>query len=350
MIRIDGSQKSGSGTILRYALALASILRQELEITNIRASRKKPGLRPQHLKSVIACCEMTGGRIEGAESDSTRILYRPGSGSGGTSHTWDIGTAGSTTMLAFSILPLAAFSRRPLRFRILGGLFQDFAPSAYHMERVLLPLLSRMGVKATLRMLRPGYVPRGGGVIEVTCHPVKGRLLPLSLEAQGQVRHVRGVSLASHLRVQQVSKRMAKRCQEIFLKRNLSAEFEFLDDTSALQRGAALFLSAETDTGCLIGADQAGHVGRQSEAIGAFVAQSLLEDLETDATVDRHLADQLILFAGLAEGTTTYVIPCMTDHVETNLWLIEEILGVRTAREGNMLKIEGVGFQRKPLG
>jgi len=96
-----------------------------------------------------------------------------------------------------------------------------------------------------------------------------------------------------------------------------------------------------------MGADQAGQVGRPSEAIGAFVAKSLLEDLDAGATVDRHLADQLILFAGLADGTTTYLIPRLTEHVETNLWLIEMILGAKTSLEGNQVKIEGVGFERK---
>jgi RNA 3'-terminal phosphate cyclase (ATP) len=349
MIHIDGSEKSGSGTILRYAMALASLLGQELEMINIRASRKRPGLRPQHLRSVLACSEITGGRVEGAETDSTHIRYHPGMGSNRRTYAWDIGTAGSTTMLAFSILPLALFSRSPLRLRITGGLFQDFAPGAYHMQQVLLPLLGRMGVRASLKVVRPGYVPKGGGVIEMTCHPVKGRLPPLSLETQGQVKHIRGVSLASHLQTQQVAKRMAQRCQEILSRRGLRPDFEVIDDTSALQRGSALFVCAETSTDCLLASDQAGRVGRRSEAIGDYVARALLEDLETGATVDRHLADQLILFAGLAQGTTTYVIPRMTDHVETNLWLIEEILRARTTREGNVLKIEGIGYERKPL-
>jgi RNA 3'-terminal phosphate cyclase (ATP) len=345
MIRIDGSEKSGSGTILRYAMALASLLGEELEVTNIRARRKKPGLRPQHLKSVIACSQMTGGRLEGAVLDAIKIRYRPGEGSGKTAYVWDIGTAGSTTMLALSILPLAILSSTPVRFRISGGIFQDFAPGAYHMEHILLPLLARMGARATLKLVRPGYVPKGGGVVEMESHPMQGKLMPLSLGVQGRVTHVRGVSLASHLGAQQVGKRMAQRCQEILSQRGLRVEFEIIDDRSARQRGAALFVSAQTDTGCLIGADQAGRMGRTSEAIGSFVAKSLLEDLEAQATVDRHLADQLILFAGLAKGTTTYLIPGLTEHVETNLWLIEMILGAKTSCEGKQLRIEGIGFE-----
>jgi len=346
LIRIDGSQRSGSGTILRYAVALASLAGEELEITNIRARRKKPGLRPQHVRSVLACCELTGGRVEGAVVDSDRILYRPGKGCERTSYTWEIGTAGSTTMLAFTVLPLAIFSGKPRCFRISGGLFQDFAPGAYHMERVLLPLLARMGGKASLRIVRYGYVPKGGGLIQLESRPVAGRLAPLSLEGQGRVVEVSGISLASHLRTQRVAERMAERCTEILSQDGLRPRFEIVQDTSAPQRGAALFVAARTYTGCLLGADQAGRPGRRSEAIGTFVARNLLEDLGSGATVDRHLADQLILFAGLAQGRTTYLIPRLTDHVETNLWLIETILGARTSCRGNRVEIEGIGFER----
>ena len=63
--------------------------------------------------------------------------------------------------------------------------------------------------------------------------------------------------------------------------------------------------------------------------------------------VDRHLADQLILFAALAEGTTKVLIPRMTEHIETNLWLVQKILGAKTSQTGNKLRIEGIGFQSK---
>jgi RNA 3'-terminal phosphate cyclase (ATP) len=76
------------------------------------------------------------------------------------------------------------------------------------------------------------------------------------------------------------------------------------------------------------------------------VVYSLLEDLATQATTDRYLADQLILFAALAKGETRYRIPRMTDHIQSNLWLVEKILGVKTEWKGNILFLEGIGFER----
>ena len=36
MIYVDGAQKSGSGTIVRFAVGLATLLGEELHLTNIR--------------------------------------------------------------------------------------------------------------------------------------------------------------------------------------------------------------------------------------------------------------------------------------------------------------------------
>lgn len=176
MIYIDGAQKSGSGTVVRFAVGLATLLGDELHLTNIRAKREKPGLRPQHLKAVQALQQICQGSLDGGEIGSKEIRFKPGGGVRGGCYEWDIGTAGSTTLLAMTLLPAACFSRGAISFKISGGLFQDFAPSAYHMQYALFSVLQEMGITAELTIIRPGYVPRGGGVIEVTVEPVTGKI------------------------------------------------------------------------------------------------------------------------------------------------------------------------------
>jgi RNA 3'-terminal phosphate cyclase (ATP) len=166
------------------------------------------------------------------------------------------------------------------------------------------------------------------------------------MKEQGAIREIKGISLASHLADEQVGKRMADQCEKLLVPRGYRPRMETIDDQTAFQKGAALALWAETETGCIMGADQAGAPGRRSEEIARFVVSSLLEDLATRATTDRHLADQLILFAALAEGTTQYLIPMMTDHIQSNLWLVDEILGVKPELNGNLLTIHGIGFQK----
>jgi RNA 3'-terminal phosphate cyclase (ATP) len=345
MIHVDGSQKSGSGTIIRYAAAL---LGEELRITNIRAKRDKPGLRHQHLRAIQAMASLCEGALEGDRVGAREIIFRPKRAIGGGYFEWDIGTAGSTTMLALTLLPASCFASGPVICRISGGLFQDFAPSAYHIKHALLPTLRRMGLRARLEILRPGYVPKGGGIIEVEVSPLGDKLVPLELPEQGRVARIEGISLSSHLKDRKVTERMAAECRRILRSAGLSASIESIDDVTASQAGAALALFAYTESGSIIGADRAGAPRRTSEEIGGHVAGSLIEDLTSGATVDRFLADQLIFFAALARGTSHYRIPQLTEHVETNLWLVESILGAKTKiAKDLMMEVEGVGYGRE---
>lgn len=131
------------------------------------------------MAGVRACAELCGARVEGIEVGSGTFEFAPGSELRGGRFEWDIGTAGSTTMLALSVLPVACFAAAPVRARITGGLFQDFAPSPYHFDRVLAPMLRSMGVKVSLTIERPGYVPGGAGIVELTVEPAAGGLEPL---------------------------------------------------------------------------------------------------------------------------------------------------------------------------
>src|SRR3990172_1936490 len=197
MLTIDGSQKSGSGTIVRCAVALAALLGEELSLTNIRARRDQPGLRPQHLQAVEAVAHLVGAEMDGARVGSSRLRFRPSGPIRGGMHLWDIGTAGSTTLLAMTLLPVAAFAREPCSFRLQGGLFQDFAPSAYHLQHVLLSLLEQLGLQAQIRIVRPGYVPKGGGIIEMEVQPMDGPLRALSLVHPGKAERVWGAAGAT---------------------------------------------------------------------------------------------------------------------------------------------------------
>lgn len=346
MIEIDGSVHSGSGTLLRYAVALATLVGRPLRMTRIRAKREKPGLRPQHLQAVLACSALSGGRLEGARVGSQEILFWPGDSLKGGNFRWDIGTAGSTTMMAFTLIPLGLFAQEPCQFSITGGLFQDYAPSAFYMQKMLVPLIQKMGAEVRVEIQRPGYVPRGNGQLTLEVKPLAAPLKPLSMLEQGSVKDISGISLSSHLEKERVSERMAEECIRLLKKSGYQARIDVLHDTKAIQKGAAMILWAQTSTGCLLGADQAGRPGRRSEAIAQFVVETLLDDLQSGATTDRHLADQLILFASLAKGVTEYRIPRRTDHVDANLWLVEKILGARTELRGNHLIVEGVGFHR----
>jgi RNA 3'-terminal phosphate cyclase (ATP) len=296
------------------------------------------------MRVVEAICKVVSGQTEGVALGTQEFTFRPAAPPRGQQYLWDIGSAGSSTMLALAVLPVLAWNSTPVSVEIRGGIFQDFAPSVYHLQHVVLPLVRRMGVAATLTMERPGYVPRGGGILRLTVHPVRHGLQRLVLEEPGAVERVWGIALASHLAERRVSHRMAEAARSLLTSNGYRADIESQEDTCALQPGAALALFADLAGGVRLGADQAGAPRRRAEAIGRYVVQHLLEDLQTGATLDRYAADQVIPFAALAAGESRFRIPQITEHVESNAWLAQVFLGAEVRTTGQVLSITGVGW------
>jgi RNA 3'-terminal phosphate cyclase (ATP) len=224
-------------------------------------------------------------------------------------------------------------------------LFQDFAPSPFHMHRVLGPLLCSMGADVSLEVARPGYVPGGGGIIEMHVVPRRQGLASLVLNAPNHVSNVQGIALSSHLTERHVSERMACTCEEQIRAAGMACTIDRADDVTAVHAGACLAIWAKGSAGSWFGADRAGKFGRSSEEIGRFVATTFLQDVRSGATVDRHLADQLVLFCALAQGTSRYIVPRQTPHLGSNLWLVGQF-GARVAVDAGHVEIGGLALSR----
>ncbi len=349
ILTIDGSRYSGSGTIVRQAVAFSALTGRPIRVIRARAKRAKPGLRPQHVRVVEAIAQLVDGHTEGLAQGSQEFSFHPGPLVAGRPYTWDIGSAGSTTMLALGVLPVLAFTASPVSVELRGGLFQDFAPSAFHLQYVLLPLLHRMGLQATVLMGRPGYVPQGHGRLTLVVQPLTVPFEALNHDHPGPVTSVWGIALSSHLSERQVSRRMADAAHRVLAQAGYPAEIEIRQDTEAVQRGAALALFAEEGNGVRLGADQAGARQRTAEAIGHHVAQQLIDDLRTGSTLDRHAADQIIPFAAMARGVSRFIIPAVTDHVQTSAWLAELFFDARVTYDRRHLVIQGAAVHpRRP--
>jgi len=329
LLEIDGSQKSGSGTILRLSVALAGILREPLHIYNIREKRAQPGLRPQHLESVLIASKICNAEVEGAKLGSRELWFRPSEITGGQVHA-EIGTAGSIPMLLMTILPVCAFIKRSISLHVAkGGTDVRHSPTINYIKHVLLPTLDQMGLKTSLHILKYGYYPKGMGQVSLEVQPCN-KLRPIRLEDYGIITELRGVSVCTFLADRKVAERQAKAANEYLAARSYKAEIQVANDTSnPLQKGSSLTLWAKSNTGALLGGDAIGELQKSSEAVGREAAENLYEEIASKANVDVHLADMLVPYVALAQGNSVYLTRLMTEHLETNIWLAQHILGVK---------------------
>lgn len=342
MFEVDGGQKSGSGTILRLAIAVAAIKQQPLHITNIRQNRPKSGLKHQHLEAVLTAAKLCNAKVEGASLGSRELWFTPCAIRGGNVEAV-IETAGSIPMLFLATLPICLYAQNPVRLHVAkGGTDTIHAPTINYMRHVLLPTLKTIGVEAEIEVHRYGYYPKGMGQATLTVKP-NPALKPFQRLSFGKVAGIRGVSVCTFLADRHVAERQAKAAADTLLQKGCQPQIEVANDESnPIQKGSSIVLWAQTDTGVLLGADGIGELRKMAEAVGREAAQKLLAELQAEPTVDVFLADMLIPYMALSEGKSAFLTREVTEHIESNIWLMEKMLNVKFSIQklNNLYRVE----------
>jgi len=79
-----------------------------------------------------------------------------------------------------------------------------------------------------------------------------------------------------------------------------------------------------------------GARGKPAEKVADEAAEDYLRFRKRQAAIDRHLADQILLYLPWADGPSTVITEEITLHLLTNLWVIEQFLGPLFQVEGAM--------------
>ena len=326
MFEVDGSKKSGSGTILRLSIALSAINKKPLHIFNIRNNRPKPGLKPQHLEAVKTAGKLCNAEIHGAKINSRELWFTPKKNIGGN-FTSTIGTAGSISALILTVLPICVFADNPVRLHITkGGTDVSNSPTINYMRFILLGALKKMGLRASIRVNRYGYYPKGMGEVILSVNPSKC-LKPIVLDQYGEIISIDGISVSTFLRNRKVAARQSSAARGYLNQNGYTANIKVVYDTSnPIQKGSSIVIWAKTSTGAIIGSDAIGAIGKSSEEIGKEAAKKLVTNLKSRATVDTNLSDMLMPFIALTKGRSTFFTRVISDHLETNIWLMEKLL------------------------
>jgi RNA 3'-terminal phosphate cyclase (ATP) len=321
MISIDGSYNEGGGQILRTALTLSLATGTPFRIDKIRAGRKKPGLLRQHLTAVLAAKRIGSAEVHGAEINSTEMTFAP-QGVAPGDYQFSIGTAGSTTLVLQTVLPVLMLADCPSRLTLEGGSHNPAAPPFDFVDRVYLPLLKRMGANVRAELVQAGFFPAGGGVVKVTIDPTAKRHR-LELNERGSIvrRAARGI-------VSNLPESIATREIEVVAKK-LGWERACLSVESVASRGPGniLFLEVESEqvTELFTGF---GEKNVRAEVVAERAISQAKRYLASSAAVGEHLADQLLLPMALMNGGAFTTLP-LSAHSQTNIDTIRKFLPIK---------------------
>jgi RNA 3'-terminal phosphate cyclase (ATP) len=322
MLEIDGSLGEGGGQAVRTALSLSAVSKTPVKIYNIRAKRDNPGLSHQHLAAARAVRSISRGTLSGCEYGSSELEFNPGPIVGGK-YDFDIGTAGSVTLVAQAILPVLASASRPSVIRIRGGTHVIKSPTYDYFEKVFIPAASLFGLKASCSIVRSGYYPAGGGEIELNVEPSA---------FIGNSSWLRESAIRALIRVSSLPVGIAVREKKIFVQAGLDRVPIFEEDFGA---GNAVIAWCG-----FIGSCVAGEKGKRAEAVAQECMSFLKSEMAAGAEVDSHCADQLLIYAALAAGRSEFKTSHATMHTETCMSVISHFTGRKIAFADGRISVE----------
>lgn len=317
MIEIDGSYGEGGGQVVRTAVALSAVTGKAMKIKNIRKNRPNPGLKTQHLKALETAVRICRAQVSGLSLGSTEFSFSPVEIKG-DNYRIDIGTAGSITLLLQCLMPALPFANEELKLRVRGGTDVAWAPTIDYLQHVTLKALKRMGYAGCIKLCERGYYPKGGGEVEVTFKPCKLQGFHFQKEEE---KMILGISHSSNLPAH-VTERQTEAAKTRLLEAGFASEIE-IESSNYFSTGSGISLW----TG-FFGGSALGKPGYPAEKVGKKAAEEIIPELRSGASVDIHLADQLIPYMALA-GDSSYAVRELSLHTKTNIWVTEQFLDVK---------------------
>ena len=326
MLLIDGAHGEGGGQILRSALSLAVVTGTPVHLTRIRANRSTPGLRPQHLTAVRAAAGLCKAHLEGDALGSQDLLFEPQQPCAAGSYVFDVadaamgGSAGAVTLVLQTVLLPLALAPGPSEVGLLGGTTVPMSPSATYIEKVYLPSLFEMGVRARLDHRTWGFYPMGGGEVTVE---IRGdtQLRGHDFAERGDLLRIEGLAFASKL-PSHIPQRMVNRARAILTGADVETHI-VPEHVRSPGTGTGLFLCARYET-AQAGFLSLGRLKLPSEEVAEIGCRAFLDHHRTGAAVDTHLGDQLVLPFALAKGPSRATVSRVTQHLLTNVWVAQQ--------------------------
>ena len=351
IIIIDGGYGEGGGQILRTAIGLSAVTGKDVKIINIRVKRRNPGLQRQHITAVKAVSTLSDAEVKGLMLGSTTLYFKPRGLTAGNYY-FDVGTAGSVTLVFQALLPTLTYLPSTTQITVHGGTDVPWSPTIDYVRGVVTPFLEKIGLKINVELIRRGHYPRGGGVVVFTVKDPPGKLNSIKIMDRGRLKWFEGVSHAARL-PRHVAERQCRAAVEKILNEYpdipVNIKIEETNNTLGSASGVALWSVCEKS---VLGADSLGRRGKPAEIVGNEAAEKLIEDLSTRSVFDRYMSDMVIPLLALASGESIVTGSCLSNHVITNMYVVKKIMGVEIKYEGQFnkpfkMKIKGKGFTLK---
>ena len=286
---IDGSIGEGGGQILRTSLSLAAITGTEIRIEKIRAKRETPGLKRQHLACVMAAAEICNAKVSDITVGTTEIDFLPEKIKAGD-YRFDVGTAGSVTLVAQTVIPILLMADGESTVTISGGTHVDHAPTWEFFELCYLPELRRMGAEISAEIKSYGFYPAAGGVISLKIKAFDKSRRPdrFELTELGKYRGGKVVGVVSS-----IPRDIAMSEVDIVAKNIHGLECE-VGEVSSNGPGNYCYVRLDYERASIVFSG-IGVRNRSRKSVANEIVHNVKTFLKSGKACEEHIADQLLL-------------------------------------------------------
>jgi RNA 3'-terminal phosphate cyclase (ATP) len=332
VIELDGSHGEGGGALLRTALTASALTQQPLHISQIRGGTNHPGLDLEDLTVLQALASSTQAEVTGGEVSSQSLTFTPKRSIGPVTlkPPASKGVRGANGLVVLgTLLPVLARCGVYSDLSAVGETYGTNTLTYDYFAEVTLGAAKRMGLYAYPTLAVSGFGRESFGQVHLEVEP--SALHGIEWKERGPMRACKGLIVSSQL-PPTIGSRAVQHLERLAQFSGLPLKLE-AREVPGSNPGLIVTLWAEFEKG-LGGVANVGQRGVRVETVAQGAFEALSGFLTSDATVDAHLADQILLLAILAEGPTTFTVPRLTQRLLTMVWVIKQFTPIHIVVQG----------------
>lgn len=334
-IPINGAHGEGGSAVLRTALVMSSLTQQPTRIFNVRGGTRKKGLTPEDLTIVEVLRASVKAEVEGDELGNDELVFEPRRAARAVHMTADVQSIqggkvpGNAVVVAQAVAAVLARTGAYSSLQLFGETHNNNMMTYDSFEKTCIPAIARQGIYAFPTLSSAGFGYAGRGNLSVEIEP--SGLNPVVWDRRGGLMRY-GVVVthcdAPNPTVREIFATAAQKLQKLGNQPDLE-DTEIHGPESGI--GVTFFAWFENGFGS---GSACWNKGTSGSAVVERAWENFSGWLNSEATVDAYLADQLLIPAVMTEGRSFYSTPTVTRRLVSMASVVKQFMPIHVTVKG----------------
>jgi RNA 3'-terminal phosphate cyclase (ATP) len=338
VVQIDGAYGEGGGGLVRTALIMSALTQLPVTIRNVRGGTKFPGVDVEDLVIGRVLGQITLASAEGLELGSHEITFRPTKRpqayNGKIANEINRnGKGANANIVLAAVAPVLATTGAASSVVAEGETYGLRSLGFDSMAHATIPAWRQAGLYTEALLDRAGFGRESDGEVAMEIEP--SHIEGFDWMERGELVSIKGV-IATNGVSPGISERGVAFLKKLAQGASLPMEAEVVE-CGAKSPGVHITVVAQYEHGIGVGAAM-GSKGLRMEALCTGAFEELFDWLQTPATVDPFLIDQLLIPMVIGHGEVSIRVSRLTSRFLTAVWVVRQftpILLMIKGTEGN---------------